>query len=81
MLPTWRDVEIQAEIRNVRMLEATAKQTVSRLPSSSRENRLSTEFLLVRLGTWMVSAGHKLRSRYGDVAKAEAQMRSLEQGC
>jgi hypothetical protein len=81
MLPTWRDVEIQSEIRNVRLQEAVDRQILSDLPESGENQRSAAAAVLVHLGNWMIAAGEQLRSRYGDVNTLDPQLRSAEQGC
>lgn len=81
MLPTWRDVEIQSEIRKVRLQEAVDRHTLSELPESGQNERSAAAAGMVRLGSWMIAAGEHLRSRYGDVSTLETQLRSAEQSC
>jgi hypothetical protein len=81
MLPTWRDVEIQSEIRKDRMREAATMYLLKQLPEPSETNLSIYAALLVRFGSWMVRTGEKLRLRYGDVSQMDAQLRSIEQGC
>jgi hypothetical protein len=81
MLPTWRDVEIQSEIRRQRVREAEARHIMNLLPEPSEVELSTRAAVLVRLGDWMVNAGEQLRTRYGDVAQMDPQLQSLEQGC
>jgi hypothetical protein len=81
MLPTWRDVEIQSELRKVREQEAAAWHTFKQLSEQEKTAIPSLAAALVRLGDWMIVAGEKLHKRYGEVGQADSQLRSLEQGC
>ena len=81
MNPTWRDVEIQSEIRNVRLQEAVDRMTLGELPESGENERSTAAIALAGLGSWMITAGEQLRSRYGDVNTLDTQLRSAEQGC
>lgn len=81
MFPTWRDVEVQSEIRNTRMQEAAEWHILSQLPGSHNKDLTIYAGILARLGTWMVNVGQQLRSRYGEVASVEHSRLSIEQGC
>jgi hypothetical protein len=81
MYPTWREVEIQAELSNLRIQEASERRLIRSEVETIRTDLSTYQELIVRLGTWMVSAGDQLRSRYDEVAHVDPQMRSLEQGC
>ncbi|MGD2058953.1 MAG: hypothetical protein PVF85_03425 [Anaerolineales bacterium] len=81
MLPTWRDVEIQSEIRKQRVREAEARHIMNLLPEAGEADLPARAAALVRLGDWMVSVGEQLRTRYGGVAQVDPQLQSLEQGC
>jgi hypothetical protein len=81
MLPTWRDVELQNEIRQVRIQEAANWHILSQLPGRNDSDLSAHAILLVRLGDWMVRAGEKLQSQYSDAGQVDHKLRSLEQGC
>ncbi len=81
MLPTWRDAEIQSEIRKNRMQEASERRILNDLLETSEPELSTYDAALVRLGDWMVRAGEQLRSRCDDVSHAESALRSVEQGC
>ncbi|MGD2161756.1 MAG: hypothetical protein PVI81_01590 [Anaerolineales bacterium] len=80
MLPTWRDVELQTEIRRVRVQEAADWRILSQLSNNNTELSAYAT-VLVSIGNWMVRTGEQLRSPYGDVGQIEKKLRSLEQGC
>lgn len=81
MLPTWRDAEIQSEIRKTRVQEANARQILNHLPGSGEQQLSAYDHALIHLGDWMVHAGEQLRSRCDESGQLEPRLRSAEQGC
>lgn len=81
MLPTWREVEVQSELRKARLQEAVQMRLSRQAELAQRQESGLLARFLVGLGTWMMSAGGELRSRYGEAHNLEAGLHSIQQGC
>jgi hypothetical protein len=71
MLPTWRDVIVQAEINRERTRNA---ETNHILRASAAEEQFKLSVFLVRFGVWLEMVGCRMQSRYAQRPNLEVSL-------